>query len=73
MAKPNALNYRGNTGNTGYGFVQVLGQAGNELLINNRNEQPNQEVQLGFHNHNPNEPNMYHFKVEGNLKYQKRI
>jgi hypothetical protein len=30
MAKPHAMNYRGNTGNTGYGFVQVLGQANSD-------------------------------------------
>ena len=69
MANPHVLNHRGNTGNTGYGFVQVLGQANSDQMLNQRNDSQNNGVSLGFHNHDPNEPNMYHFKAEGNLKF----
>lgn len=34
MAKPQALVYRGNTGNAGYGFEQIMGHGDGQVNIN---------------------------------------
>ena len=60
MAKPQALVYRGNTGNAGYGFEQVLDGPDQRFAQNNQNDDDD------------NEPNQYTFAVAGNRKAMRR-
>ena len=47
MSKPEALIYRGNTGNTGYGFEQAVAPDGKMFFKNRKYNDPN-ENQMAY-------------------------
>ena len=67
MNRPEAFKLRGNTGNTGYGFEQLLDDNNNQVLYQPNGAGIPGKINNGEYNPEYDGPNTYQFAAPGNL------